>query len=146
MGRKTVPQLDQGSVLGIPLQHDCWALAQVLVPGTVFYLGAAPVRFAQLPSPPDIAGLPLSVFSWTNDAEVYRGRWRVLGQYELQGSSRPAIQYKVAVSGKMMVESFDGTSLRDYDEQADSHLGHRTSRSPLLFEDIVRATVASCAG
>jgi hypothetical protein len=138
MGKKA-PKLDRGSVLGMPVGPDKWAVAQVLVPGIVFYLGAAPKVFDGLPEAKQIDGLPLSILSWTNDAEVYRGNWKLLGTYEVQRAVNPDIAYKVEVSGQMMVESFDGQSFREYDQETDGHLSYRSSRSPLLVQDMVQA-------
>lgn len=138
MGKKA-PKLDRGSVLGIAIGPDKWALAQVLVPGTAFYLGASPKVFDGLPEAKQIDGLPLSILSWTNDAEVSRGNWKLLGTHEVQPAVNPDTAYKMKVSGRMMVESFDGQSLRDYDPSSDSHLSYRTSRSPLLVQDMVEA-------
>lgn len=141
MARKPVPEIVKGTVLAIPSAGGGWSLAQVLVPGILFYLGAAPVRFLELPSADRIGRVPLTIFSWTNDAEVFRGRWRVLGYHALVSSDSPPIEYKVTISGKVMVESFDGKSFREYNEQNDQNLNYRKSRSPLLFEDMVNAAV-----
>ena len=138
MERKAL-KLDRGSVLGIPVGPDKWALAQVLVPGIVFYLGAVPKAFDGLPEAKQIDGLRLSILSWTDDAEVYRGKWKLLGTYEVQTTVNPDTAYKVEVSGQMMVESFDGQSYRTYDPENDSHLSYRKSRSPLLVQDMVEA-------
>jgi hypothetical protein len=116
-----------------------WALAQVLVPGICFYLGAAAVPFDAMPDAAKINGLPLSIFSWTNDAEVYRGNWKVLGIYALQSSAAPPIEYKIGMPEGMMVEAFGGEILRSFDPETDAHLEYRTIRSPLLVQDMVQA-------
>jgi len=138
MGRKS-PKLDRGAVLAIPVGPDKWALSQVLVPGIDFYLGAASKVFAGLPEAKQIEGLPLAILSWTNDAEVWRGNWKLLGSHEVQPAIDPDSAYKVAISGKMMVEAFNGQLLREYDPQKDAHLNYRTIRSPLLVQDKVQA-------
>jgi len=136
---KKAPGLEQGSVIAMPMGEERWVLAQVLVPGITFYLGAAPVAFSGLPEADQIKGLQLSVFSWTNDAEVYRGNWKLLGTQPLQAAPNPDIAYKVEVSGQMMVEAFNGQLLREFDPRTDENLPYRTSRSPLLVQDMVQA-------
>jgi hypothetical protein len=143
MAGRATQEIGQGAVLAVPLTGGRWALAQVLVPGVVFYLGAATVPFDRLPDAADIEGLPLSIFSWTNDAEVYRGNWKVLGIYALQSSAEPRIEYKVGTPEGMMVEAFGGEILRPFSPEADAHLEYRKSRSPLLVQDMVRG---ACGG
>lgn len=137
-GPRAAARLEQGSVLAIPLGEGRWALSQVLVPGVTFWLGAAPVAFPSLPGAEKIQNLPLSLFSWTNDAEVFRGNWVSLGTWPLQGSPTPDIEYKVGFAGGMWVESFSGERLRELDPKTDADLTYRKSRSPLLVEDLVR--------
>ncbi|MDI6625703.1 MAG: hypothetical protein QME55_13310 [Brevundimonas sp.] len=137
-GRAAATKLGQGSVLAIPLDEEHWALSQILVPGATFWLGAAPMVFKGLPRVGEIQGLPLSVLSWTNDAEVYRGNWVSLGAWPLQGPPSPAVEYKVGFAGKMWVESFTGERLRELDPDRDADLTFRKSRSPLLVQDMVR--------
>ncbi|HZW17163.1 MAG TPA: hypothetical protein VFF66_13035 [Brevundimonas sp.] len=136
--RAATTSLEQGSVLAIPLDEEHWALSQVLVPGVTFWLGAAPVVFKGLPRLGQVQNLPLSILSWTNDAEVYRGNWLSLGAWPLQGSPAPRIEYKVGFAGKMWVESFTGERLRELDPHTDADLTYRKSRSPLLVQDMVR--------
>lgn len=139
MKRSASKELEQGAVLAIPLGDGRWALSQVLVPGVVFYLGAAPVAFTDLPKAEQIDGLHLSIFSWTNDAEVYRGNWKSLGTHALQSSPTPDIEYKVGRPSGMSVVGFGGELLREYDPQKDAHLEYQKSRSPLLVQDMVQA-------
>jgi hypothetical protein len=138
---RKAPKLEQGAVLAIPVDKDRWALSQVLVPGTSFYLGAAAVRFRGLPQLGEIDQKRMTIFSWTNDAEVYRGNWRLLGTHSLQASPNPDIRYKVEISGRMMVETFDGTLLRELNPRIDEGLSYRTSRSPLLVQDMIQAAI-----
>ena len=103
-GREAASRLGQGSVLAIPLDEERWALSQILVAGPTFWLGAAAVVFEGLPQVAQIQNLRLSVLSWTNDAEVYRGNWVSLGAWPLQGSPTPDVKYKVGFAGQMWVD------------------------------------------
>ena len=125
--------------MAIPLDANRWVLSQVLLPGTAFYLGVAREIFDALPGAAEIEGHPLSLFSWTNDAEIYRGGWRLLGDHSVQEALKPDWGYRVAIDGVMMVENLSGQLLREYDPATDEHLSHRKIRSPLLFQDIVRS-------
>jgi hypothetical protein len=121
--------------------HDRWVLSQVLLPGTNFYLGVAERVFGAVPAAEQIDGLTLSIFSWTNDAEIYRGNWRLLGERPMQEALNPDQAYRVAISGEMMVENLRGEVVRKFNAETDQHLSYRKVRSPLLFQDIVHSAV-----
>ena len=137
MAHGRAQKLVEGAVVAIPLPGKRWALGQVLVPGISFYFGAATAPFNQLPKASDIEGLSFTVFSWTNDAEVYRGNWKCLGTHALQSCSSLLVEYKVGMPKGLMVEAFSGEILRPYDPKIDAHLEYRKSRSPLLVQDMV---------
>ncbi len=80
----------------------------------------------------------MKIFSWTNDAEVFRGNWRNLGISVPRGDIKLP-EYKVFVDGVEMVESFDGEYLRRSDAVTDSGLAFKKVRSPLLVQDAVQA-------
>ena len=128
----------KGTVLAIPLSSGVWALGQVIYPGVKFYMGICSVAFYEPLSASDIDSCAFSMFSWTNDAEVFRGNWKNLGVSTIKKTFELP-EYRVAHSGKMVVESFSGDSWREFDPGKDSKLKYRTVRSPLLVQDAVQA-------
>jgi hypothetical protein len=133
--RGKITKIELGTVLAIPLRGQSWALGQVLHPGIGFYLGVAAVEVLEPLRPDAIDGLPLTLFSWTNDAEVYKGRWSNLGVAKLPVQMPTFPEYKCGE----WVESFVGSRLRPLDPIRDEGLNFKTSRSPLLVEDVVKA-------
>ena len=128
----------KGSVLSIPLGDGSWALGSVVYPGINFFIGFVIYRFHEPLIADDIIGKKLKIFSWTNDAEVFRGNWRNLGiSIPIEDVDLP--EYRVFVDGVEMIESFDGELLRHPDVRADSKLAFRKVRSPLLVQDAVQA-------
>ena len=130
--------IERGTVLAIPLREGAWALGQVIHPGVNFYMGVGQKEFVEPLSSKDIDGMKLSLFSWTNDAELFKNRWRNLGVFNIQEYG-PLPEYKLGAPGEEIVESFFGSKVRDYDPSRDENLGFRTIRSPLLFQDAVQA-------
>jgi hypothetical protein len=130
----------KGSILAIPLSDHEWALGQVIHPGTNFYLGVALRKFDYLPQSVDIEKEKLSIFSWTNDAEVFRGNWKVLGKLDYVPKFILP-EYKVYIDGKVVVESFDSQSFRVFDDAVDTKLNFRKIRSPLIVQDAVQAAL-----
>lgn len=135
---KSSPIIARGSVLAIPLKKNDWALGYVISPGTNFYIGFSVDRFREPLNADDIIGKDLKIFSWTNDAEVFRGNWKNLGISEPRDDIKLP-EYKVFVNGVEMIESFDGENLRIPDKITDSMLAFRKVRSPLLVQDAVQA-------
>lgn len=133
-------RIDRGSVLAIPVSSAEWALGQVICPGTNFYLGVALVGFNYLPTADEIGGKSMGLFSWTNDAEVFRGGWKNLGV--LSGVPELALpEYKIFIDGRAAVETFDGRSVRPFDNSRDAKLTFRKIRSPLIVQDAVQAAL-----
>ena len=132
--------IDFGTVLAIPTGNGRWALGQVIFPGVDFYLGVTLRELVEPISASDIEGNAFELYSWTNDAEVYRNNWQNLGVYELQKHNELP-EYKVMMSGKFVVKSFSGDETRNFDPKEDSDLQYRKSRSPLLVQDAVQAAL-----
>lgn len=135
---KSDPIIVRGSVLAIPLEGDDWALGSVISPGTNFYIGFSIERFREPLNADDIIGKDLKIFSWTNDAEVFRGNWKNLG-ISAPREDIDLPEYRVFVDGVEMIESFDGEYLRRPNVATDSRLTFRKVRSPLLVQDAVQA-------
>lgn len=132
------PMIARGSVLAIPLDNNQWALGSVISPGVNFFIGFCLDRFVDPIKADDIRGKNLKIFSWTNDAEVYRGNWKNLGVSEIiKNVTLP--EYKIFVNGCEMVESFDQTYIRQFNPNIDENLKFRKIRSPLLVQDAVQA-------
>lgn len=137
MSRKATPKIGEGAVLAIPLGDGRWVMSQVYRPGVSFFLlifGATTDDLSDLSA---ITGRPV-LGSWTNDAEVYRGNWKLLTHLPVPAGIFTEPEYAVLISGKPMVESFDGKSWRPR-EAGDMALLNRSTRSPLLVEGAVRA-------
>lgn len=132
--------ITRGSVLAIPLRDNSWAIGQVIVPGTNFYLGICLEEMEHHLKAEDILDKRLGLFSWTNDAEVFRGGWQDLGVINnIQEVDFP--DYKIYVDGNLLVETFDGSKRRKYDNSSDMNLHFRKVRSPLLVQDAVQAAL-----
>ena len=130
-----------GTVLAIPICENRWALAQVLYlgKGPSFYLAVSTAACidpaqAQWDQPAKFV-----LFSWTNDAEVYKGRWKNIGVHELPERMPPVPEYKLSPSDDMSVWSFDDRYVRPFDEDRDGFLNYKTSRSPLMVENAAKA-------
>lgn len=128
-----------GTVLAIPVTEETWALGQVLFPGTTFYLSVTAEQHRDPLQATDIGFHGVKLFSWTNDAEVYRGRWKNLGLAGLPTVMPIFPEYKLESAGDMHVSSFDGKKSRAFVHGHDDQLNYKTSRSPLLVEDAVKA-------
>jgi hypothetical protein len=131
--------IDLGTVLAIPVGDSLWALAQVLRPGTAFYLAITGETF---PDPLHVEAIKQGkfvLFSWTNDAEVYNGAWKNLGVAPLPSATPQFPEYKLWSSDDMSVWSFDDHWLRPFDGSRDTYLNYKTVRSPKLVERGVRA-------
>jgi hypothetical protein len=129
--------IGEGAVLAIPLGDGRWTLSQVYRPGIVFFLLVFDTLFDALPDSPVISGPPI-LGSWTNDAEVYRGNWRLLTHLPVADGIFAEPEYSVLIRGEPFVESFDGKAVRPR-EAGDGSLRNRKSRSPLLVEDAAKA-------
>ena len=134
--KKMPIKINKGTLIAIPAGNGKFALSQVYYPGIVFYI----VVYEGLWCIKDIVSAPKNrpiLASWTNDAEIYRGRWILVGESVFEVSvSEP--KYKVIVEGKEMAESFDGKNRWPL-KNTDGLLKNRKSRSPLLLEDAVLA-------
>lgn len=137
MARKATPKIGEGAVVAIPLGDGRWALSQVYRPGISFYLLVFARVSDELEAPLSLNARPV-LGSWTNDAEVYRGNWKLLAHLPIAPKVFDEPEYAVLIDGKQMVESFDGKSWRTK-TGGDGSLRNRTSRSPLLIEDAARA-------
>lgn len=126
-----------GRLIAVPV-GDGLVLGQVYKPGVSFFL----LLFGFVESV-GLAGEKLLsqpvLGSWTNDAEVFKGRWQVLGEQPIAPSRFREPSYRVLVNGSEMIESFDGSARRPIRHPDDDHLTSRKTRSPLLVEDAVRA-------
>lgn len=128
-------KIRKGVLVAIPVDGENYVLSQVYYPGTTFYIVVYDglCKISKLPKSPESK---LILATWTNDAEIYRGRWIVMGDAPFEASV-PEPEYKVLVGGEEMVESFDGKFRRSPRPQ-DRLLKNRKSRSPLILEDAVR--------
>lgn len=130
-------KIGHGAVLAIPLGDGRWTLSQVYRPGIVFFLLIFDEVSDGLSDNPSITTHPV-LGSWTNDAEVYRGNWKLLGHLPIAAGIFQEPEYTVLSGGKQLVESFDGKAFRPRILR-DESLKNRKSRSPLLVEDATRA-------
>lgn len=129
--------IGEGTVLAIPLGDGRWTLSQVYRPGIVFFLLVFDQVSDGLPDNPSITTRPV-LGSWTNDAEVHRGNWKLLCHLPVAAGIFKEPEYTVLRGGQPVVESFDGQSFRPKTGR-DGSLKNRKSRSPLLVEDATRA-------
>lgn len=130
--------IDKGTVIAIPLGDNRFALSQVYFPGTVFYLLIFKSILDGRYSDEDLSG-PAVLGAWTTDGEIYRGNWTILGKSPVRVSGFVEPSYKVIISGKTIVESFDGKTRRAFDDATDRDLKNRSSQSSPLVEGAVRA-------
>jgi hypothetical protein len=130
-------KIGEGAVIAIPLGDGRWTLSQVYRPGVVFFLLIFDEVTDGLPDHPSINSRPI-LGSWTNDAEVYRGNWKLLGSLPVAASIFEEPEYTVLSGGKELVESFDGKTFRPRTVR-DEPLKNRKSRSPLLVQDATKA-------
>jgi hypothetical protein len=126
----------KGALIAIPVDKERYALSQVYYPGVVFYLAVYDGIF-DLRDIYNAKSQNIIIASWTNDAEIHRGNWIIVGNAPVE-ISIPEPVYKVIVKGKMLVESFDGRIIREATTK-DSILNNRKSRSPLVLSDAIRA-------
>lgn len=138
MARKISPEIGEGAVLEIPLGDGRWALSQVYRPGISFFLLVFHRTSEGLLRPQDLTGHPI-LGSWTNDAEVYRGNWRLLSHCPVAPGIFVEPEYTVLSEGRQLVESFDGKRWRAKAAQGDEALKNRHSQSPLLVQAATRA-------
>lgn len=77
MPRRPSPKIGQGAIIAIPLGDGRWVLSQVYRPRISFFL----LVFDRLSDSLELHPLTARpvLGSWTNDAEVYRGNWKLLG-------------------------------------------------------------------
>lgn len=129
--------IGEGAVLAIPLGDGRWTLSQVYRPGVVFFLLVFDDLSDALTDRPVLTGPPV-LGSWTNDAEVYRGNWKLLTHLPVAAGIFAEPEYSVLRGGSSFVESFDGKTFRP-SVLGDGPLKNRKSRSPLLVEDATRA-------
>jgi hypothetical protein len=134
--KQKAAKINKGTLVAIPAGNEKFVLSQVYYPGTTFYLiaykGLWGIR--ELLLAPRLEPI---LASWTNDAEIYRGRWIVVGEAPFEVPV-PEPEYRVLIGGEEMVESFDG-KFRRYPRSLDRMLKNRKTRSPLLLEDAARA-------
>lgn len=136
LSKQKPTKISKGTLVAIPVSNGKFTLSQVYYPGITFYIVVYDGlwELKELPYAPRTKTI---LASWTNDAEIYRGRWIVVGEASFEASV-PEPEYKVLVGGEEMVESFDG-KFRRSQRSPDRLLQNRKSRSPLLLEDAVRA-------
>lgn len=133
---KNTAKINKGTLVAIPASNEKFSLSHVYFPGINFYI----VLYEGLWDLNELPYAPKSkpiLASWTNDAEIYRGRWIIIGEAPFEASVTEP-EYKVIVGGEEMVESFDG-KFRRSPRSLDRLLQNRKSRSPLLLEDAARA-------
>lgn len=129
--------IGEGAVIAIPLGDGRWTLSQVYRPGIDFFLLVFDEVRDELPDHPTITTRPI-LGSWTNDAEVYLGNWKLLSPLPLAAGIFEEPEYAVLRGGEPFVESFDGKTWRPRTVR-DESLKNRKLRSPLLLEDATRA-------
>lgn len=136
LSKQETARIRKGTLVAIPASDGRFVLSQVYYPGVTFYIVVYDglCEFSELLNAPESK---LILATWTNDAEIYRGRWTIVGDAPFKASV-PEPEYKVLVGGEEMVESFDGKFRRPARPQ-DRLLQNRKSRSPLILEDAVRA-------
>lgn len=138
MAKKTAPKIERGTVIGIPLSDGSYVISQVYSSGINFYLliftGRGRDEFDE-----SILTHKAILGSWTNDAEVYRGKWKLYGEYPISDGIFVEPQYKVFLSGVEHRESFDGSQFIPVNGDDDDGAVFRKVRSPALVQAIVEA-------
>lgn len=134
---KATKAIGEGAVLAIPLGDGRWTLSQVYRPGVAFFLLVFDELSDVLPDRPIITTRPV-LGSWTNDAEVYRGNWKLLTHLPVAAGIFVEPEYTVLIEGAPFVESFDGKTFRPR-VLGDEALKNRKTRAPLTVEDATRA-------
>jgi len=114
-------------------------MSQVLHPGLSFYLAVFSERFTDLRETAVASASKPRLCSWTNDAEVYRGRWKNLGVVDVTTEDPGIPEYQCIVGGQECVVRYDGKVLRPFVSHRDGDLQLKSSRSPLLIEDAANA-------
>jgi hypothetical protein len=138
MTRKATPRIGEGAVIAIPLGDGRWALSQVYQPGITFFLLVFDQVADGLDAPPVLTARPI-IGAWTNDAEIYRGNWKLLTHRPVAPGIFVEPEYTVIIAGETVVESFDGKRRRAKAQSGDEALKNRSSQSPLLVQDATRA-------
>lgn len=138
MTKQTEPKIERGTIIGIPLSDGSYVLSQVYSPGINFYL----LIFNAIETGPfDERLLDQSpvLGSWTNDAQVYRGAWKLLGYRPLAEGIFEEPSYKVFLGGIEHRESFDGNRFVPFVGAEDDGAVFRKVRSPALVQAAVEA-------
>jgi len=128
--------LKKGTLIAIPIEGNIFALSQIYVHGVVFYLLIYDTA-SDLSNIEKATTGNIIMSSWTNDAEIYHNRWIPTGQAPILV---PFVEpeYKIYVNGVEYIESFRGKQIR-LANPSDSSINFRTSRSPLILEQAIRA-------
>jgi hypothetical protein len=114
-------------------------MSQVLHAGMSFYLAIFPDQFSNLPEAAVASATKPRLCFWTNDAEVYRGRWKNLGVAEVMYEEPIIPEYRCIVGGQECVVRHDGEVMRPFISHRDGNLSLKSSCSPLLIEDAANA-------
>ena len=130
-----------GDIFAIPLGDGRFALGQVLAQrDPILYLGAFSGTVSDLASirPAEVAQRELALAGNFFATLFERGDWPVLGNAPV----RPGIPfpcYKVRITGKDYVESWDGRTRREAKPDEVESLENRTDRAPVILANALKA-------
>lgn len=81
----------------------------------------------------------LALVGATEDALIYHGDWRIVGNRQPDISRLPRPRFQIDLEGKTVVEDFDGNFVRVATEEDIKHYDLRWSRGPIGFERAIQA-------
>lgn len=128
----SIDGLPIGTVIMVPATGDNYLIAQIVFPGVSFYLVGFRGIYSEADSFDPVLKTSPIIGAWTNDAEIYKGRWKNRSAGKVYYTKFRSISYKYMNNGQLFRQSFDGETIQG-GRPGDERLPFKLSISPLLF-------------
>jgi hypothetical protein len=128
-----------GDIFEIPLPDGAIGYGQVVLANRVLYVIVFRKIYA---SRPDLSEIPTSgpaLASWTTDALIHHGAWKIIGNAPVDVSTVPFPSHRVLIKGVHHVGDFDAKHFRPATEAEAALLDQRTSVSPMVLQNALAA-------
>lgn len=137
------PKIENNLMVFIPLINGMHCAGRVFVEGDVFFIGVDSKPIDDI-STFDCRDFCPNVYSWTTDAEIWRGRWKCPGLKCSTFIDFPKPEYLLGSGENLRVIGFLGDYTRPIESPNDHRLKRRKSRSPNIIELAVNARNGLC--
>jgi hypothetical protein len=94
---------------------------------------------SEIPNFSEICESEIALVGGTNDARLYHGMWKVVGNEKSNIPDFPKPHFIVQIRGKVMLENFSGDVIREATIEESESFQNRWTRAPMGFEKAIKA-------